>query len=192
MAIRSAPGAEFIPPVQPEDRDGQHSGPPHPSSEQDSQPRQRPASPEATRVQAHAGNLMTLIRRLGAVTLLAAVIAVWFGMAPEVPNHASQIARIEATDDSNNARTAGAPQQAVVNGWTTIEYLQLLAQQSDELASASVRDDRPGAMLGLCVAGIALLALTSGTAAPARPDHDHQSEPAHAPAAASSGVVERS
>ncbi|WP_157719907.1 hypothetical protein [Microlunatus sagamiharensis] len=89
--------------------------------------------------------------------LLLAAAAVWFGMAPEAPDPASTIAVIERTDDANNANASGAPQQAVVNGWTTIDYLRLLAQQSD---AASARQDRSTAMLTLCVAGIALLALT--------------------------------
>jgi hypothetical protein len=137
-------------------------------------------------------DFVTLLRRFGAVALLVAAIAVWFGMAPDVPNHASGIAGIEAINDSNNARTEGAPQQTVVNGWTTIDYLQLLAEQSDEMASASVRDDRPGAMLGLCVAGIALLALTTRTAAPARPGSSDDSETGPSTVNPPAGPVESS
>jgi hypothetical protein len=120
---------------------------------------------------------------------LVAALAVWFGMAPDVPDHASQIAAIEANDNVNNASTAGAPQQAVVNGWTTIDYLQLLAQQSDELASGSVRDDRPTAMIGLCVAGIALLALTTRPDAGARLGNHFDAKPASDAGSASSGVA---
>lgn len=104
---------------------------------------------------------MDIVRRIGAVALLAAAVAVWFGMAPESPDHSVKISSIESGDDANNALTEGAPQQTVVNGWTNLEYLRLISKQMDEASSAPVRDDRPEAMLGLCVAGIALLALTS-------------------------------
>jgi len=152
MAKYPASGTRSVPPAQHVNLDGHDSGPPHPGSEQDSQSRQVSPPPSSTAKPVHANapfDFVTLLRRLGAFALLVAAIAIWFGMAPDVPNQASKIASIEATDDANNARAEGAPQQTVVNGWTTIEYLQLLAQQSDELASASVRDDRPGAMLAI-------------------------------------------
>lgn len=104
---------------------------------------------------------MDMVRRIGAVALLAAAIAVWFGMAPDSPDNSKLISSIESGDDANNTIAEGAPQQAVVNGWTNLEYLHLISKQLDEASSAEVRDDRPEAMLGLCVAGIALLALTN-------------------------------
>ena len=115
----------------------------------------------ATSSVAPAAATRTRVRQVGAVILLLAAVAVWFGMAPEAPDPATTISVIERAHRESNANTSGAPEQAVVNGWTTIDYLQLLAQQSD---AASARQDRSTAMLGLCVAGIALLALTVSNA----------------------------
>jgi hypothetical protein len=107
----------------------------------------------------------TLIaRRVGAAALVLAALGVWFGMQPETddaPNYANDVAAIEASDDANNEIADGAPQQEVVNGWTTTAYLSLLSKQAEEAAAPAPRDDRPAAMLGLCVAGIALLAATT-------------------------------
>jgi hypothetical protein len=108
---------------------------------------------------------MILIRRFGSVALIAAAIVIWFGMspAPAEVDHSSDVSAIESEDEMNNARTEGAPQQTVVNGWTEHNYLALISEQLDEAATAAAeqRDDRPAAMLALCVAGIALLAFTS-------------------------------
>lgn len=104
---------------------------------------------------------MYIVRRVGAALLVALAVGVWFGMAPEASDHRSDVTAIEADDDANNARADGAPQQAVVNGWTTTAYLRLLSTQLDEVSAADTQDERPGAMLGLCVVGIALMAATS-------------------------------
>ena len=105
---------------------------------------------------------MLLIRKIGAVVLLVAAVWVWFNLAPAAePDHSSVRLSINAADDRNNAGAQGAPQQAVVNGWTNLAYQELISEQLDTNASYSHRDDRAPAMLGLCVAGIALLALTS-------------------------------
>ena len=108
---------------------------------------------------------MTIIRRVGAVVLLAAGVAVWFGLAPqevETPDNESSRDSINETDDGNNILTDGAPQQSVVNGWTTIDYLELLSEQLDEAAAhdEDMADQRPAALLGLCLAGICLIAAT--------------------------------
>ncbi|NPC42946.1 hypothetical protein [Nocardioides sp. zg-1230] len=66
------------------------------------------------------------------VAALVAVLAVWaYTAAPEGGAFADARSDIESMDDANNARTEGAPQQEVVNGWTTIEYLNLLSTQQE-------------------------------------------------------------
>lgn len=100
---------------------------------------------------------MTLVRRIGAVVLLAAAVAVWFGLAPEAQEAAQELRSIERRDDGNSALADSAPQQAVVNGWTANDYLELIV----ELDAGEDRDERPAAMVGLCLAGICLMALTS-------------------------------
>jgi hypothetical protein len=114
-----------------------------------------------------------LIRRIGALALVAAALFVWFSMAPEAPkklDHGSAVAAIESEDDGNNVLASGAPQQAVVNGWTSNDYLKLISEQLDANGSRQqVRDVRPSALLVLGVAGIALIAFTSpGPWRPAR------------------------
>ncbi len=108
-------------------------------------------------------------RRVGAGLL--AVTAVWIslGMAPAQPDQPVdadfKIAQIEDMDDANNEITEGAPQQAVVNGWTANELLKLLVQQNAQQSREQPRDDRPTALLLIGVLGIALFGLTSGSAA---------------------------
>jgi hypothetical protein len=80
------------------------------------------------------------------VILVLAAIALWFGMAPE-DSYEDVRADIESTDDLNNASTDGAPQQAVVNGWTTIDYLELLSIQQEE------SDDRRDSLFLLALVG---------------------------------------
>lgn len=112
---------------------------------------------------------MTQARRWGAVVLLLAALAVWFGMAPESADPAATRDEIETTDEANNVRAEGAPQQAVVNGWTELDYSALISEQLETSAAEAARST---AMLGLGVAGICLLAATGARAAPTntRPD----------------------
>ncbi len=60
--------------------------------------------------------------------------------------------QIEDRDDRNNSETSGAPQQQVVNGWTTNEYLELLSVQAEE---SNARRDAL-LLLGLIGAGTVL------------------------------------
>lgn len=105
-----------------------------------------------------------IIRWVGAVILVAAAVTVWFALQPKAPenfDHSAEAAAIEVEDDANNDLTGGAPQQAVVNGWTANAYLALISRQIDAADAPAPRDDRPAAMLGLCVLGIALLMATT-------------------------------
>lgn len=90
-----------------------------------------------------------------AVPLVAALVAIlavfWLASGPEDTSFADARDEIESMDDLNNESTAGAPQQEVVNGWTTIEYLNLLSTQQEH------ENNRRDALL--------LLMLVSGLAA---------------------------
>ena len=99
----------------------------------------QPASTQASRLGVWA------LRAL-AVGMTAAFLSVWFGMSPET-DYAEIRSTIEENDNANNSMTEGAPQQAVVNGWTANEYLQLLSLQQEE------SDDRRDAMLLLALLG---------------------------------------
>ncbi|QAY63243.1 hypothetical protein ET495_08290 [Xylanimonas allomyrinae] len=97
-------------------------------------------------------HLIELVRRIGfAVAALAAIVVFVAGAPaePEATRHDATIAAIEADDNANNARTEGAPQQQVVNGWTTIAYLGHISDQVDDLPGrlAASNDGRPAALL---------------------------------------------
>ena len=130
--------------------------------------------------------MLLLIRRVGALVLVGAAVYIWFAKAPATPataDHRAAVAAIERQDDADNGRTQGAPQQAVVNGWTTNAYLRLISGQlaADDARQAS-RDARPAALLVLGVLGIALLAFTSpGPLLPSR-GSDRRDRPARGPA----------
>lgn len=92
------------------------------------------------------GRRQPVLIRIWALLLAVAAIAIWFGMAPN-KSYAHLRSNIEQTNDANNASTEGAPQQEVVNGWTTIEYLRLLSIQQEE------SDNRRDALFLLAVVG---------------------------------------
>jgi hypothetical protein len=96
-----------------------------------------------------------LARRLGAVALALAAIVVWFTMAPE--DRSSDISRALTEYSLNEARTEGAPQQQVVNGWVAKDLLTIIAEQQNDAAS----DERIPALAGLLVLGAALYVFTS-------------------------------
>jgi hypothetical protein len=92
---------------------------------------------------------MTIIRRIGFALLACAAVLVWAFMGPEritAEDHADRLGEIAADDDANNEFTEGAPQQEVVNGWTSINYLELIAEDVNQLP-----DNRPAALLTLLV-----------------------------------------
>jgi hypothetical protein len=57
----------------------------------------------------------------------------------------------------NDARTQGAPQQQVVNGWVAKDLLTIIAKEQND----SVTDERLPALAGLVVLGLALHIATS-------------------------------
>ncbi|GAB3318095.1 hypothetical protein GCM10027451_36560 [Geodermatophilus aquaeductus] len=98
---------------------------------------------------------MILARRVGAVVLALATIVVWFVMAPE--DRSGDISQALAEYSLNEARTQGAPQQQVVNGWVAKDLLTIIAEQQNDVAG----DERLPALAGLLVLGVALHAFTS-------------------------------
>lgn len=105
------------------------------------------------------------VRRLGALVLTAAAIAVWFVLAPEPVDAKGNAAEVEAIlemAELNNDEAEGAAQQDVVNGWATRDLLALLSGQIDKDRT----DERPAALLGLLVLGAALALATSARTPP--------------------------
>jgi hypothetical protein len=110
---------------------------------------------------------MLLVRRIAAVLLGVAAVAVWFGMRPSAASptadFASKIDSAMADYKVNNSSTSSAPQQQVVNGWAAKDLLEVIARAQNAALSpqSSPRDDRVPAELMLCVLGLAVLALTT-------------------------------
>jgi hypothetical protein len=98
---------------------------------------------------------LIIARRVGAVVLAIAAVVVWFAMAPE--DRSSDIRQALVEYELNEARTEGAPQQQVVNGWVAKDLLTVIAEQQNDVAS----DERLPALVGLLVLGAALYTFTS-------------------------------
>ena len=135
---------------------------------------------------------MLIVRRIGAVALLAAAIAVWFLMEPEAPavpvaqtqeqvrDRSSEIRQALSDYEVNEARTAGAPQQTVVNGWVAKDLLTILAEQQNEaltrpevpalIPPVAPNDERVPALVGLLVVGLALAVFTTSRPIKTAPD----------------------
>jgi hypothetical protein len=109
-----------------------------------------------------------IVRRVGALVLALAAVAVWFGLKPSEVSSSSNDFSGEISsalsDYTTNSATAGyAPQQQVVNGWAAKDLLTVIAkEQNAALAPKSApHDDRIPAELLLGVLGISMLAATS-------------------------------
>lgn len=106
---------------------------------------------------------LVIFRRVGFSVLALAAVVIFFAGRPdsvEVNDHSFSRISIESDDDANNSRTQGAPQQQVVNGWTTNAYLRLISQQLDQVGALVPIDERPAALLLL---GVLALTLQFGT-----------------------------
>jgi hypothetical protein len=91
--------------------------------------------------------------------------------------------------DANDARTEGAPQQQVVNGWVARDLLSIIALEQNELVEAARTahaepDNRPAALLVIAVLAIALWGATSTpvrseqlAATPPTPETDEAQQP---------------
>lgn len=117
------------------------------SDEFDGEHQAHPPSPEGHPTVGTPPNWLQLV--IAGLLALSALM-IWAGMSPE-ESYADLRASIEDLDDANNQQAQGAPQQAVVNGWTTIEYLNLLSTQQEQ------SDDRRDALI--------LVGLVGGAAA---------------------------
>ncbi|WP_138732011.1 hypothetical protein [Modestobacter excelsi] len=126
---------------------------------------------------------MIVVRRAGALALVAAAIAVWLLMAPDKPvmpevqvqdsvtDRSSAISQALSDYELNENRAQGAPQQTVVNGWVTKDLLEILARQQNEALTRDAvstpvtpivpNDERIPALLGLLVLGAGLALLTT-------------------------------
>jgi hypothetical protein len=142
---------------------------------------------------------LILARKIGAVVLAIAAVAVWFAMAPDQPatpvaqaqeevrDRSSEIQRALSDYEANDALTQGAPQQAVVNGWIARDLLTVIAeQQNDALTRTEVptpaspvvpNDERIPALVALLVVGLALALATAP-----RPSRFREDVPDRAPA----------
>jgi len=140
-----------------------------------------------------------LARRVGAAVLAIAAVAVWFLMAPAEPaspvvqaqdsvrDRSSEIRSALSSYELNEARTQGAPQQAVVNGWVAKDLLAIIAEQQNEALTREEvpppvppvvpNDERIPALVGLLVLGLALTVITSP-------------RPSAAPRSAASGLAD--
>lgn len=96
-----------------------------------------------------------VVRLGGAIVLAVAAVLVFFIAKPDVSKFKADQSAALADDSLNNARAEGAPQQAVVNGWTTRDLLTVIAAENRQ------RDPRIPAELVLAVLGLALIAATS-------------------------------
>ena len=116
-----------------------------------------PARPRRDRAQ--------LIRRLGALVLAAAAFIVMVELAPQDTVTADDVSKVMLGDTLNQARTEGAPQQSVVNGWTARDLLELTAKQGVE-----ARGHRPAALLMLLVLGMCLALATASSPRQVEPE----------------------
>ena len=101
-----------------------------------------------------------MVRVVGSAVLVVAALAIWLGMAPEpvMQSAAGEIAAAQALADLNEESAEGAPQQAVVNGWHTVDLLEIIA--TDSMTPEPV-DHRTEALLLLGVIGLAFGIATS-------------------------------
>ena len=114
------------------------------------------------------GPLAGRVRSLGAArvsrvilgTLLALLLVItWFGASPNrldagsPADASSDLAAAEIIYDSNNERTEGAPQQAVVNGWYANDLGVIQASQTSYLGASSARNGNLLVLIGLGIAG---------------------------------------
>ena len=113
--------------------------------------------PRAERVKARARTIGTLV-----ITLLAVLSFFLAGPTDFTSQHSAERAEFAAVNDLNEELTSGAPQQAVVNGWTANDLLGLISRQLDD---GSGGDQRPAILLTLGIVLVALRTVTEPRAA---------------------------
>ena len=101
---------------------------------------------------------MTKARPWGLLLVGLVGFLVWVTMSPLVTNYDSEIRSVDRSNTLNAAATESAPQQEVVNGWTTIGYLEVIAEQNN---AALEQGERDGVLIGLAVLALCWIGLTS-------------------------------
>jgi hypothetical protein len=96
-----------------------------------------------------------VFRRVAAILLGLSAVVVWFALKPA--DHSSDIESALTLDKVNAASAESAPQQQVVNGWTSRDLLTVIAKASD----GSGRDERVPTEIALGVIGLAVFGFTS-------------------------------
>jgi len=110
-----------------------------------------------------------LVRRIGAVILGVSAILVMVLAGPssssaDVESNDRALAVAQADYRSSNARTSGAPQQQVVNGWFARDALTIQVGQLNELISQADgrgEDERLPFLALIAVLGLCLLLATT-------------------------------
>lgn len=116
------------------------------------------------------------VRRIGAalIAVTAILIAVWGAprieesSTPGTPSYAS-IENVLARQAANEVTAHSAPQQQVVNGWATVDMLEVVAKEivdlsaelDETLTRTQLVDHRPVWLITLGVIGLALGLATS-------------------------------
>lgn len=114
--------------------------------------------------------LSATVRLIGSAVIAILAVLTLVLLGPTGEDHGSERDQIWIEDTANQSRTGGAPQQAVVNGWTGNALLGLVSEQ---IGDAARPDQRPAALLTL---GVLLGALHVATP-PIRPGKSsHQSD----------------
>jgi hypothetical protein len=126
-----------------------------------------PTTARTTDALPRAARVKALVRTIG--TLVIAVLAVvsFFLAGPNdfTSQHSAERSEFASAHAANEDLTSGAPQQAVVNGWTANDLLGLISRQLDD---GSGGDQRPAILLTLGIVLVALRTVTEPSSAAGR------------------------
>lgn len=131
-------------------------------------------------------DILPTIRAGIAIVGAVAALAVWFLLAPaqletgavRAESHSSDVSTVRALQDANEARADSSPRQTVVNTWATVDMLEVVASQLDDLASLQAEafaatdartDPRIPALLFIAVLVFCLTAAAQPTTKRRRP-----------------------
>lgn len=126
-------------------------------------------------------NMLNDIRKFGAGLIAVLAIVVLFVAGPTeadrspTADYARMLTAAQSDYDTNDARTSGAPQQQVVNGWFARDALTIQVMQLTDLLEAAEPappDERVTLIALLGVIAICLYAFTSPSPARRHDDDD--------------------